>query len=55
MFIVFDSQCAVRSDLGALVALVSTSTLAVSAVGGLHVFIHALPRAEMHVVPTGRV
>ena len=31
------------------------ATLAVSAVGGLHLVFHALPPAETHLVPTGRI
>ena len=55
IFVVIDSQCAVRSDFGVLVALVSTSTPVVSAVSGLHVLCHTLSRADTHVLPTGRV
>ena len=35
--------------------MVATVTLAMSAIGGLHVVFHALPPAEPHLVPTGGI
>ena len=51
-----DSQCAVRTvTFLALLEPASRVMLAVSAFGGLHVIVFALPRAKTHVVRTRRM